>query len=104
LLPLFPYTTLFRSITSSARRSRASEEASLVSTEPPTTTGALARLGFSSTDRVRRFLAEPALAGLADGAAAALGRTADGDDAVLGLLRLAEAAQEAGQDALLTEF
>ena len=75
-----------------------------MSTEPPTTTGALARLGFSSTDRVRRFLAEPALAGLGDGAAAALGRTADGDDAVLGLLRLAEAAQEAGQDALLTEF
>src|SRR5699024_1859752 len=34
----------------------------------------------------------------------ALGRTADGDDAVLGLLRLAEAAREAGRDALLTEF
>src|SRR5699024_6447193 len=80
------------------------EEVTAVSTEPSTTTGALARLGFSSTDRVRRFLAEPALAGLADGAAAALGRTADGDDAVLGLLRLAEAAREAGRDALLTEF
>ncbi|WP_394216930.1 bifunctional [glutamine synthetase] adenylyltransferase/[glutamine synthetase]-adenylyl-L-tyrosine phosphorylase [Brachybacterium vulturis] len=75
-----------------------------MSTEPPTTTGVLARLGFSSTDRVRRFLDEPALAGLGDGAAAALGRTADGDDAVLGLLRLAESAQEDGQDALLTQF
>ncbi|MDN5900161.1 MAG: bifunctional [glutamine synthetase] adenylyltransferase/[glutamine synthetase]-adenylyl-L-tyrosine phosphorylase [Brachybacterium sp.] len=75
-----------------------------MSTEPTTTTGVLARLGFSSTDRVRRFLDEPALAGLGDGAAAALGRTADGDDAVLGLLRLAEAAQAAGQGALLGEF
>ena len=70
-----------------------------MSTEPPTTTGALARLGFSSTDRVRRFLAEPALEGLGAGAAKALGATADGDDAVLGLLRLSEAALEAGQTA-----
>lgn len=75
-----------------------------MSTEPSTSTGALARLGFSSTDRVRRFLQEPVLAGLGDGAAAALGRSADGDDAVLGLLRLAEAAQETGQDALLQRF
>lgn len=72
--------------------------------EPPTTTGALARLGFSSTDRVRRFLGDPALAGLGPDAAAALGRTADGDEAVLGLLRLAEAAQEAGHSALMDEF
>lgn len=75
-----------------------------VSSEPSTTTGALARLGFSSTDRVRRFLAEPALAGLGGDAARALGRTADGDDAVLGLLRLAEAAQEAGQQPLMEGF
>ncbi|HEX7349731.1 bifunctional [glutamine synthetase] adenylyltransferase/[glutamine synthetase]-adenylyl-L-tyrosine phosphorylase [Brachybacterium sp.] len=75
-----------------------------MSTEPSTTTGVLARLGFSSTDRVRRFLSEPALDALGDDAPAALGRTADGDDAVLGLLRLAEAAQEAGQHALLKEF
>ncbi|MFI8777233.1 bifunctional [glutamine synthetase] adenylyltransferase/[glutamine synthetase]-adenylyl-L-tyrosine phosphorylase [Brachybacterium paraconglomeratum] len=72
--------------------------------EPATTTGALARLGFSRTDRVSRFLSEPALRGLGDGAAEALGATADGDDAVLGLLRLAESAREAGQDALLEEF
>lgn len=75
-----------------------------MSSEPSTSTGALARLGFSSTDRVRRFLAEPALAGLGSDAARALGRTADGDDAVLGLLRLAEAAEEAGQRALMKEF
>jgi [glutamine synthetase] adenylyltransferase / [glutamine synthetase]-adenylyl-L-tyrosine phosphorylase len=75
-----------------------------VSREPSTTTGALARLGFSRTDRVRRFLDEPALAGLGDEAAKALGATADGDDAVLGLLRLAEAAQEAGEQTLLQEF
>ena len=37
--------------------------------EPPTTTGALARLGFSRTDRVQRFLAEPALEGLGEGGA-----------------------------------
>ncbi|WP_341855460.1 hypothetical protein [Brachybacterium sp. GPGPB12] len=56
------------------------------SEEPATTTGALARLGFSRTDRVSRFLSEPAARGLGDGAAEALGATADGDDAVLGLL------------------
>ncbi|MBM7500762.1 bifunctional [glutamine synthetase] adenylyltransferase/[glutamine synthetase]-adenylyl-L-tyrosine phosphorylase [Brachybacterium muris] len=72
--------------------------------EPPTTTGALARLGFSRTDRVQRFLAEPALEGLGEGGAEAIGATADGDDAVLGLLRLAEAAQSGGHDALLQEF
>ena len=79
-------------------------EQSGASEEPATTTGALARLGFSRTDRVSRFLSEPALRGLGDGAAEALGATADGDDAVLGLLRLAESAREAGQDALLEEF
>ena len=72
--------------------------------EPSTTTGALARLGFSRTDRVQRFLTEPALAGLGEGGAEAIGATADGDDAVLGLLRLAEAAQAGGNDALLQEF
>ena len=72
--------------------------------EPPTTTGALARLGFSRTDRVQRFLAELALEGLGEGGAEAIGATADGDDAVLGLLRLAEAAQSGGHDALLQEF
>ncbi|NMA78757.1 MAG: bifunctional [glutamine synthetase] adenylyltransferase/[glutamine synthetase]-adenylyl-L-tyrosine phosphorylase [Actinomycetales bacterium] len=75
-----------------------------MSTEPPTTTGALARLGFSRTDRVQRFLSEPALARLGHEAARALGRMPDGDDAVLGLLRLAEAAHEAGQDVLMDEF
>ena len=79
-------------------------EQSGASEEPATTTGALARLGFSRTDRVSCFLSEPALRGLGDGAAEALGATADGDDAVLGLLRLAESAREAGQDALLEEF
>ncbi|QNN81631.1 bifunctional [glutamine synthetase] adenylyltransferase/[glutamine synthetase]-adenylyl-L-tyrosine phosphorylase [Brachybacterium sp. Z12] len=75
-----------------------------MSTEPPTTTGALARLGFSRTDRVQRFLSEPVLSRLGQDAARALGRTADGDDAVLGLLRLAEAAQEAGRKRLMDEF
>ncbi|WP_299305405.1 bifunctional [glutamine synthetase] adenylyltransferase/[glutamine synthetase]-adenylyl-L-tyrosine phosphorylase [uncultured Brachybacterium sp.] len=75
-----------------------------MSSEPSTTTGALARLGFSSTDRVRRFLAEPALAGLGQDAARALGGTADGDDAVLGLLRLVEAAQAADHQPLMDEF
>src|SRR5699024_11599782 len=68
------------------------------------TPGALARLCFSRTDRVSLFLSEPSLRGLGDGSAEALGATADGDDAVLGLLRLAESAREAGQDALLEEF
>ncbi len=72
--------------------------------EPGTSTGTLARLGFSSTDRVQRFLAEPVLSALGPAAARALGATADGDDAVLGLLRLAEAAQEAGQMPLMDEF
>ncbi|MGY5764605.1 bifunctional [glutamine synthetase] adenylyltransferase/[glutamine synthetase]-adenylyl-L-tyrosine phosphorylase [Brachybacterium sp. DNPG3] len=72
--------------------------------EPPTTTGSLARLGFSRTDRVQRFLAEPALAALGPRAARAIGATPDGDDAVLGLLRLAEAAQAAGDGALVDEF
>ncbi|MFQ6485391.1 bifunctional [glutamine synthetase] adenylyltransferase/[glutamine synthetase]-adenylyl-L-tyrosine phosphorylase [Brachybacterium epidermidis] len=72
--------------------------------EPPTTTGALARLGFSRTDRVQRFLSEPALSGLAEGAAGTIGATADGDDAVLGLLRLAEAAQKSGHQELMQQF
>ena len=72
--------------------------------EPSTSTGALARLGFSRSERVRRFLAEPALSELGDRAPSALGATADGDDALLGLLRVAEAAQEAGLTAEMTEF
>src|SRR5690625_6071963 len=48
--------------------------------EPSTSTGALARLGFSRSERVRRFLAEPALSELGDRAPSALGATADGDD------------------------
>ncbi|MEE1651055.1 bifunctional [glutamine synthetase] adenylyltransferase/[glutamine synthetase]-adenylyl-L-tyrosine phosphorylase, partial [Brachybacterium sp. J144] len=72
--------------------------------EPSTSTGALARLGFSSTDRVRRFLADPALAALGPGAPLAIGATADGDDAVLGLLRLAEAGHAAGHGTLVDEF
>src|SRR5690625_4419357 len=52
--------------------------------EPSTSTGALARLGFSRSERVRRFLAEPALSELGDRAPSALGATADGDDALLG--------------------
>ncbi|GAA1484952.1 bifunctional [glutamine synthetase] adenylyltransferase/[glutamine synthetase]-adenylyl-L-tyrosine phosphorylase [Brachybacterium fresconis] len=75
-----------------------------MATEPPTTTGALARLGFSRTDRVQRFLDEPVLAALGKGAIQHLGATADGDDAVLGLLRLAESAQESGQQALMDDF
>ncbi|WP_010534684.1 bifunctional [glutamine synthetase] adenylyltransferase/[glutamine synthetase]-adenylyl-L-tyrosine phosphorylase [Brachybacterium squillarum] len=75
-----------------------------MSREPATTTGALARLGFTRTDRVRRFLDDPALADLGEGAAAAIGATADGDDALMGLLRLAEAAEEKGQRALLRPF
>ena len=72
--------------------------------EPPTSTGALARLGFSRTDRVQRFLTEPELVALGEGAAAMIGATADGDDAVLGLLRIAEAAEEHGATRLVTEF
>ncbi|GAA1487687.1 bifunctional [glutamine synthetase] adenylyltransferase/[glutamine synthetase]-adenylyl-L-tyrosine phosphorylase [Brachybacterium sacelli] len=75
-----------------------------MATEPPTTTGALARLGFSRTDRVRRFLDDPVLAALGPGAVQRLGATADGDDAVLGLLRLAESAQESGQQSLMDDF
>ena len=75
-----------------------------MSTEPATTTGALARLGFSRTDRVQRFLSEPALSRLGQDAAQALGRTPDGDEAVLALLRLSEAAAEAGATALGDEF
>ena len=75
-----------------------------MSTEPATTTGALARLGFSRTDRVQRFLSEPALSRLGQDAARALGRTPDGDEAVLALLRLSEAAAEAGATALRDEF
>ena len=75
-----------------------------MSTEPATTTGALARLGFSRTDRVQRFLSEPALSRLGQDAAQALGRTPDGDEAVLALLRLSEAAAEAGATALRDEF
>ncbi|WP_193104611.1 bifunctional [glutamine synthetase] adenylyltransferase/[glutamine synthetase]-adenylyl-L-tyrosine phosphorylase [Brachybacterium sp. FME24] len=75
-----------------------------MTTEPPATTGALARLGFSRTDRVHRFLSEPVLSALGRGAAARLGATADGDDAVLGLLRLAESAQEGGHAVLMDDF
>lgn len=69
--------------------------------ESSTTTGSLARLGFTRTDRVRRFLAEPVLSGLGEGAARAIGATPDGDDAVLGLVRVAEAARAAGRAAQL---
>ena len=72
--------------------------------EPPTTTGALARLGFVGTERVRRFLHDPALEGLPPDAAAAIGATPDGDEAVLGLLRLAEAAIADDRRPLLQEF
>ena len=70
--------------------------------EPSTSTGALARLGFQRTDRVQRFLNEPALQALPDGSAEALGSVPDGDEAILGLLRLAEAAEEQGHTQLLT--
>ncbi|PWH05643.1 bifunctional glutamine-synthetase adenylyltransferase/deadenyltransferase [Brachybacterium endophyticum] len=72
--------------------------------EPPTTTGALARLGYARPDRVRSFLDEPALAGLGRGAAEAIGRVADPDEAVLGLLRFAEASREAGRDRELEDL
>src|SRR5690625_8023487 len=62
--------------------------------EPSTATGALARLGFSRSERGRRFLAEPALSELGDRAPSAAGANADGVDALLGLVRAAEAAQE----------
>ena len=72
--------------------------------EPSTSTGTLARLGFSRSDRVRRFLSDPVLAALGGEAPRAIGATADGDEALLGLLRLAESAQEAGQTELMTRF
>ena len=65
--------------------------------ETSTTTGALARLGFTRTDRVRRFLDEPVLAALGPDAATAIGAAPDGDEAVLGLVRIAEAARDAGR-------
>lgn len=72
--------------------------------EVPTSTGALARLGFSRTERVQRFLGEPALASLPREDIQALGAVPDGDDAVLGLLRVAEAARDAGLTTLLERF
>lgn len=69
--------------------------------EPPATTGVLARLGFGQTSRVQRFLADPALQGLGPGAAEVLGAAPDGDEAVLGLLRLAESFRAAGRDSEL---
>ncbi|UEJ83124.1 bifunctional [glutamine synthetase] adenylyltransferase/[glutamine synthetase]-adenylyl-L-tyrosine phosphorylase [Brachybacterium halotolerans subsp. kimchii] len=81
-----------------------SSSAASSSAEPPSTTGALARLGFTRTDRVQRFLAEPALAGLGPRAAEAIGRVPDPDEAVLGLLRFAEASLEAGRERELGEL
>ncbi|MFC7463661.1 bifunctional [glutamine synthetase] adenylyltransferase/[glutamine synthetase]-adenylyl-L-tyrosine phosphorylase [Brachybacterium sp. GCM10030252] len=75
-----------------------------MTSQPATGAGGLARLGFTRTDRVSRFLADPALAGLPQGAVARIGATADGDDAVIGLLRLAEAAEGCGHKALKDEF
>lgn len=72
--------------------------------EVPTTTGALARLGFTRTDRVKRFLAEPALAELGENAPGVIGAVPDGDEAVLSLLRVAEAARDKGQGRLLSRF
>lgn len=75
--------------------------------EAPTPTATLARMGFHRTDRAQRFLAEPVLAALPDGGAEVLGAAADGDEALLGLLRVAEAARDAGHgdlvEALLRE-
>ena len=73
-------------------------------TEPTTTPGALARLGFSRTDRVHNFLADPVLSALGKGSTESLGATADGDDAVLGLLRLAESAEAGGHKVLMDDF
>lgn len=72
--------------------------------EASTSTGALARLGFTRTERVRRFLAEPALAALGENAAEVIGAVPDGDEAVLGLLRVAEAARDQGHGALVERF
>jgi glutamate-ammonia-ligase adenylyltransferase len=68
------------------------------------TSGSLARLGFGQPSRVAQFLADPALAGLGPDGPAALGAAPDGDDAVLGLLRFAEAALEHEHHALLARL
>ncbi|MCS6710722.1 bifunctional [glutamine synthetase] adenylyltransferase/[glutamine synthetase]-adenylyl-L-tyrosine phosphorylase [Brachybacterium sp. EF45031] len=61
----------------------------------------LARAGFARTERAAGFLADAALKGLPAEAPTALGRTADPDEALLALLRLAEAARAAGQGRVL---
>ncbi|WP_347042436.1 bifunctional [glutamine synthetase] adenylyltransferase/[glutamine synthetase]-adenylyl-L-tyrosine phosphorylase [Brachybacterium nesterenkovii] len=60
-------------------------------------TGSLARLGFGRTDRAQRFLADPALDGLDRAGVEAIGRTADPDEALIGLLRWAESARQADE-------
>ncbi|MDO5662802.1 MAG: bifunctional [glutamine synthetase] adenylyltransferase/[glutamine synthetase]-adenylyl-L-tyrosine phosphorylase, partial [Brachybacterium sp.] len=59
------------------------------------TAGKLARMGFSDTKRAVRFLEEEPLARLPEDAIRAIGSGADGDEALLVLLRIAEAAAEA---------
>lgn len=72
--------------------------------EPARTTGALARLGYQATDRVLTFLRDPVLAALPDGSAEAIGSTPDGDGAILGLLRLAEAAKSSNHGTLIDQL
>lgn len=56
----------------------------------------LARLGFVHTERSVRFLSDPALAFLPPEIVRAMGTAPDPDDAVIALLRLAEAAEASG--------
>ncbi len=56
-------------------------------------TGALARAGFGDTDRAQRFLGDPGLRGLDVRGTEAIGHAADADEALLGLLRVVEAAR-----------
>ncbi|GAB2548948.1 bifunctional [glutamine synthetase] adenylyltransferase/[glutamine synthetase]-adenylyl-L-tyrosine phosphorylase [Brachybacterium huguangmaarense] len=65
---------------------------------PDLTRARLARAGFGRTERAQRFLADPALEGLTEEGAEAIGATADADEALLALLRVAEAARAAGSD------
>lgn len=60
------------------------------------TTGTLARHGFGNTERAQRLLGDPALAGLTEAGVERIGETADADDALIGLLRVAEAARAEG--------
>ena len=61
----------------------------------------LARLGFVRTERTASFLANPALAAVPPALVRAMGAAPDPDEAVIALLRLAEAAAAAGHTPML---